>query len=115
MSACPRRIVAGPYEYAVHLSPAAWKAMCREHVDGNESALWGYTDHTAGTIHLHPGVMPAMRRTTLLHELLHVASFCSGFLFTGKLAEEEWVLRCAPQFLDMLTRNRGLADYLAGR
>jgi hypothetical protein len=105
-----RQVNVGPYTYAVTDERLDWQAV--EELRG--PAAYGYTSHTQQRIYLQPALHPAMRRTVLLHEVLHAAAFASGLAFDGDHSEEEWVLRVTPLLLDALARSHGLAAYLTG-
>lgn len=74
--------------------------------------MYGYTDHKAGLILTYPETSEAMRRTVLLHELMHAAAFAAGQLDNRKRSEEDWVASVAPMLLDALQRSPELTAYL---
>lgn len=99
----------GPYTYRVTSDPVEWAGLLQE--EGHD--LWGFTHNTRGIIYLQPDVNPSLERTTMLHELMHMAAFCGGTLHDGPREEEAWVLVAAPPLLDALRRTPGLLEWLA--
>src|SRR4051794_18993018 len=74
-----RQVNVGPYPSAVPDECLDGQAV--EELGG--PAAYGYTSHTQQRIYLQPALHPAMRRTVLLHEVLHAAAFASGLAFDG--------------------------------
>lgn len=103
----PRSAVLGPFEYRITASRKEWKKRSPE-----PNGLYGYTDHHLGLILIYPETAPAMRRTVLLHELMHAAAFAAGQLDSRKRNEEDWVAMVAPMLLDALRRSPELSAYL---
>lgn len=97
----------GPFQYRASWSKKDWKQYCPE-----PNALFGYTHHRRGLILVQPDTSETMRRTVLLHELMHAAAFAAGHIDNRKRTEEAWVVMVAPLLLDALRRSPDLAAYL---
>lgn len=94
----PRRIVTGPFTWAV-----AWRRPERPD-------LAGETDAVNLTIKVAPGFAPDFERETLIHELLHACFAVSGLDLGDD--EEQVVSRISPFLFDALRRSPGLRTYL---
>lgn len=103
----PAGAVLGPFAYRITASRKQWNKHSPE-----PDVLYGYTCHKRGLILICPDTAPAMRRTVLLHELMHAAAFAAGQLDNEKRREEDWVAMIAPMLLDSLRRSPNLAAYL---
>lgn len=97
----------GPFDYRITASEKKWRRHSPE-----PDVLYGYTDHRRGLILVCPETSEAMRRTVLLHELMHAATFAAGQLDNRKRSEEDWVAMVAPMLLDALRRSPELSAYL---
>lgn len=97
----------GPFDYRLTDDEQEWRDHCPE-----PDALYGYTDHRRGLILVCPDASLAMRRTVLLHELMHAAALAAGQLDDRKRCEEDWVAMVAPMLLDALRRSPALVRYL---
>jgi hypothetical protein len=97
----PRRIVTGPFTWAV-----SWVKPDRQEVAGETDAL-------NLAIRVMPGNALDFERETLMHELLHACCSVAG-LDLGDDGEERVVAGLSPFLLDALRRSPGLADYLLG-
>lgn len=108
MSAMPAVANLGPFTYRLTAKRKEWERHCPD-----PDVLYGYTNHRLELILVCPETSPAMRRTVLLHELMHAAAFAAGQLDNRKRREEDWVAMVAPMLLDALRRSPALARYLA--
>lgn len=97
----------GPFEYRITIKRKDWERHSPE-----PDALYGYTCHRRGLILICPDTSPTMRRTVLLHELMHAAAFASGAVDDRERKEEDWVLSVAPMLLDALRRSPDLTTFL---
>lgn len=105
--AIPTKAILGPFEYRITSKRKDWKRYSPEPDD-----LYGYCCHRRSLILICPDTSPTMRRTVLLHELMHAAAFAAGQVDDRKRREEDWVLMAAPMLLDALRRSPGLAAWL---
>jgi hypothetical protein len=110
VSNAPASACLGPFEYRITTSRKDWGEHSPE-----PDVLYGYTSHRLGLILICPDSSPAMRRTILLHELMHAAAFAAGQLDNRKRREEDWVSMVAPMLLDALRRSPDLTGFLCGR
>lgn len=107
MLALPPGASLGPFDYRISDDDTEWRDICPE-----PDVLYGYTDHRRGLILVCPYTSLAMRRTVLLHELMHAAAFAAGQLDNRERNEEDWVAMVAPMLLDALRRSPSLTRYL---
>jgi hypothetical protein len=101
----PRRIRVGPVTYEVTSDALAVAEMGHDKL--------GETQDDFARIVLHPKQSPAVRRVSLMHELLHAVNEHTGLDDSlGDKVEEDVTNRIAPALLDTFRRNPKLVAYL---
>lgn len=97
----------GPFQYRASWSKKEWLRYCPD-----PDVLYGYTHHRRELILVQPDTSATMRKTVLLHEVMHAAAFTAGHIDSRKRSEEAWVVMVAPLLLDALRRSPDLTAYL---
>ena len=107
MAALPKTIHVGPLDVAV-------KA---DRTRSEDAKANGFCDVDELLIVIDPKQPPSLARQTLLHEVLHIASFMAGIqkepaLVVDDAAEERLVHTLTPWLLSALRSNPDLIAYL---